>query len=299
MTLSRSPGTATTRLMKLVFERSSVGWTHAWSVGVPRSPHEPWSAPEGGWKTTMSPRPGLANLVVTRSTSTRWPTASVGTIDSLGMRNGLTRNAWIPSARAIATTTIEIVSVRGFFAHARVAPDPSAQVVELRAPDVAAGGHLDALDLRGVHGKCALDPHAEGLLAHGERLARARPLALDHDALENLRPPARALDHLEVDPHPVARVERGALAQLLPLEGVDDRAHHGEGAPARIRARRARRDGSAKPRAPRPGTPGSGQGSSAAPRARLRSRRHSRTRAWSPEISTSGTRCPRHSAGRV
>ena len=38
----------------------------------------------------------------TRSTSTRWPTSRVGTIDWLGMRKGLTRTAWIPIARPSA-----------------------------------------------------------------------------------------------------------------------------------------------------------------------------------------------------
>jgi hypothetical protein len=33
-------------------------------------------------------------------------------------------------------------------AHAGALADASAQVVQLRAPDVSAGGHLDALDLR-------------------------------------------------------------------------------------------------------------------------------------------------------
>ena len=41
-----------------------------------------------------------------RLTSTRWPTCSVGTIDSLGIRYGLTRNAWMPSASPSATATI-------------------------------------------------------------------------------------------------------------------------------------------------------------------------------------------------
>src|SRR5262245_26802309 len=56
-----------------------------------------------------------------RLTSTRWPISSVGTIDSLGMRYGLTRNAWIPSASPSATATMSTSSSRepeavcGFF----------------------------------------------------------------------------------------------------------------------------------------------------------------------------------------
>ena len=64
------------------------------------------SAPAGGLKTTMSPRSGSPKRKLTRSTSTRWPTSSVGTIDSLGIRNGLTRKAWMPSASPSATATI-------------------------------------------------------------------------------------------------------------------------------------------------------------------------------------------------
>ena len=47
-----------------------------------------------------------------RLTSTRWPISSVGTIDSLGIRYGLTRNAWMPSARPSATATMTTSSTR-------------------------------------------------------------------------------------------------------------------------------------------------------------------------------------------
>ena len=49
---------------------------------------------------------------LTRSTRTRWPISSVGTIDSLGIRNGLTRKAWMPSASPSATATIMTSSRR-------------------------------------------------------------------------------------------------------------------------------------------------------------------------------------------
>ncbi len=75
-------------------------------------PHEFESAPAGGLNTMMLPRFGSVNRKLTRSTSTRWPISSVGTIDSLGIRNGLTRNAWIPSASPRATATIETSSRR-------------------------------------------------------------------------------------------------------------------------------------------------------------------------------------------
>src|SRR4051812_41265677 len=106
-----SPPVATTRLMKLVSDRCSVGRGQGenseWFA-----PQTSSSAPLGGLNTTTSPRPGLLKRRLIRSTSTRWPTARVGTIDSLGMRKGLTRNAWIPSARPRATTTIVTSSTR-------------------------------------------------------------------------------------------------------------------------------------------------------------------------------------------
>src|SRR4051812_21097303 len=68
------------------------------------------SAPSGGGKTTTSPTSGVLKRAPMRFTSTRWPTSSVGTIDSLGMRYGLTRKAWIPRARPSATATIRTSS---------------------------------------------------------------------------------------------------------------------------------------------------------------------------------------------
>ena len=81
--------------MKFVSERSFVGAAHGCSGRCSRAPQTSSSAPRGGLKTTMSPRSGSLKRGETRSTRTRWPTWSVGSIDSLGIRNGLTRNAWI------------------------------------------------------------------------------------------------------------------------------------------------------------------------------------------------------------
>src|SRR5215211_3448192 len=55
---------------------------------------------------TTSPTSGSEKRAPMRLTSTRWPTSSVGTIDSDGIRYGLTRNAWMPSASPSATTMI-------------------------------------------------------------------------------------------------------------------------------------------------------------------------------------------------
>src|SRR3954465_13350891 len=119
-------------------------------------------------------------------------------------------------------------------AHAGALADAAAQVVELGAPHVAAGGHLDLLDLRRVQGECALDADAEGLLADREGLAHAFTLALDDHALEDLRAAPRALDDLEVDLDAVSGLEAGDAAQLGALEGVDDGAHGRREVPARM-----------------------------------------------------------------
>src|SRR3954451_16053350 len=115
-------------------------------------------------------------------------------------------------------------------AHPGALADAAAQVVELRPAHVAAGRDLDALDLRRVQRERALHADAEGLLAHREGLAHALALALDDNALEDLRASARALDDLEVHLQAVAGLETGDAAQLCALEGIDDRAH-GERAP--------------------------------------------------------------------
>src|SRR5213075_2559062 len=116
----------------------------------------------------------------------------------LELRDGVVQQPRLDALLRAGVTTL---------AHAGALADALAQVVQLRAPDVAARGDLDALDLRRVHRERALHADAEGLLADGERLARAVALALDHDALEDLGPAARALDDLEVDLHPVAGLE--------------------------------------------------------------------------------------------
>jgi len=110
-------------------------------------------------------------------------------------------------------------------AHTRALADAIAQVVELRAAHIASRGELDPLDLRRVHREHALDTDAKGLLADRERLTRAVPLALDHDALEDLHTPAGALDHLKMNLHAIARREVGNAAQLRALDGFDDAAH--------------------------------------------------------------------------
>ena len=79
-----------------------------------------------------------------------------------------------------------------------------------------------------MQGEGALHADTERLLADGERLADARALPLDHDALVHLHTPALALDHLEVHAHGVSGLEARNLAQLGALDGIDDVAHKEE-----------------------------------------------------------------------
>src|SRR3954470_18264825 len=59
----------------------------------------------------MSPTCGLEKRSPIRFTRTRWPACRVGTIDSEGIREGLTRKAWMPSASPRATATIRTSSI--------------------------------------------------------------------------------------------------------------------------------------------------------------------------------------------
>src|SRR5699024_7229953 len=101
-----------------------------------------------------------------------------------------------------------------------------AQVVQLRAADVAAGDDLDLVDGRGVHGEHALDADAEGHLADAEGLAHAVALATDDVALEDLDTGAVALDDLHVHLDVVARpvcvnvLDKGRLYDLDTLMPV-------------------------------------------------------------------------------
>ena len=96
---------------------------------------------------------------------------------------------------------------------------------------------------------------------------------------------ARALDHLEVHAHPVPRRKARNLLQLTLLDALDDRAHDEEKARTGWAARAASdsRQLAAKHCAKTVCEPAS----------RLRSRRHSRIRAWSPDSRISGTSQPR------
>ena len=93
------------------------------------------------------------------------------------------------------------------------------QVVELGSTHVAAGIELDLLDVRGVHGKGALHAYAVAELADGERLAKARTLALDDVALENLGAFLVTFDDADVHLQVVAGAEGG---DVVPQAGFVD-----------------------------------------------------------------------------
>ena len=134
----------------------------------------------------------------------------------------------------------------------------------------------------------SLDADAKRLLADREGLARAVALALDHDALEDLRAPARSLDHLEVDAQAVAAWKsvpgaagraRGSMTLLMAKRR---RSGLHAGAPVNVGARMLAERGAR----------------SAAARASLLEAPAAMS-AWCPDSRISGTRQPRNSAGRV
>src|SRR5215213_7522617 len=147
--------------------------------------------------------------------------------------DGLARHLGVRGRRDLGRGIVQQSGLDDLLHLARVAAladagalaDTAAQVVELGPAHVAAGGDLDALDLRRVHRERALHADAEGLLADREGLAHALALALDDEALEDLRTATRALDYLEVDLDAVAGLEARDAAQLGALEAVDDGAH--------------------------------------------------------------------------
>ena len=205
----------------------------------PPSPHRPHPAHRPPW--APRPRTGLLGFL----------------LDGLGdLRLGFAhRDALgVNRLRLLLRNDHLFLDAPAPLGHPSALADLPAQVVELRPPHVAAGGHLELLDLRRVQRERPLDADAEGLLAHGERLARAAALALDHDALEDLGAAAVPLDHLEVNAHAVARGESRPLLQRSLLEVFDDCAHEVMmvGARPERRLKRRRCGGSKNARGPRP-----------------------------------------------
>src|SRR5258705_2774727 len=100
------------------------------------------------------------------------------------------------------------------------------QVVELRAPHVAAPLHLDLRDRRAVSLEHALHAFAVRHLAHRERGVEA-PVALsDHDAFIALHALAVAFLHLHLHENRVARGELGDLARCAACFQIPDDLVH-------------------------------------------------------------------------
>ena len=70
-------------------------------------------------------------------------------------------------------------------------PRASAQIIELRAADLALAHDGHGIDQRRIDREDALDAFAVGNLAHGEALVEARAEAGDADAFERLEALAR------------------------------------------------------------------------------------------------------------
>src|SRR5215212_3928731 len=106
-----------------------------------------------------------------------------GLVDRLARHLGVRRRGGLGRGIVQQPRLHDLLRLPGVaaLAHAGALADATAQVVELGPAHVAAGGDLDALDLRRVQRERALHADAEGLLAHGEGLADALALALDHD----------------------------------------------------------------------------------------------------------------------
>src|ERR1700730_3855247 len=148
------------------------------------------------------------------------------------------------------------------------------EVVQACLADVAVAEHLDLVDAGRVDHEGPLDADAVGAAAHREVLPKAAAGNPDDQALEDLDPLAGPFNDLGVDADGVARPELGhGLLELLLLDLVDH-VHlffsPCRGVPARASVRR-----------------------------RACACLQASISRWLPESSTSGTRRPRNSAGRV
>src|SRR6478735_1228055 len=132
----------------------------------------------GGRRLSVSRRRGLSDLG----------------LDERLLVNGLTGDFSVGRSRRLRRRVVQQAALDDLLrtgvaalANAGTLADTAAQVVELRAPDVAAGGDLDLFDLRRVNRERALNADAEGLLADRKGLAHTFALALDDNAFEDLR----------------------------------------------------------------------------------------------------------------
>src|ERR1700694_3267997 len=96
-----------------------------------------------------------------------------------------------------------------------------AQVVQLGAAHIAAGGDVDVVDVRRVDGERPLDANAVAFLADGEGLTDAPALPANDDTLEDLDAFLGTLDHLDMHINGVAGAEgRDVVAQRRLVDEV-------------------------------------------------------------------------------
>src|SRR5450759_1403214 len=152
----------------------------------------------------------------------------------------------------------------GFLAHL------AAQIVEPALAHIAMAQDIDLVDARRVDHEGALHADPVRHAPHGEVLAQASAGDADHRALEHLDALPRALHDLGVHAHGVARTKGGHLFLLLLLLELMDHVHVFFNSLVCVTCLWL-----------------------------ACWRRHWPMRAWSPEMSTSGTLMPRYSAGRV
>src|SRR6201991_826733 len=99
------------------------------------------------------------------------------------------------------------LGVLGLLDDARRLAAQVAQIIELRAADLAAAYDLDRVDHRRHHGEHAFHAFTVGNLAHREALVEPGAGAADADAFIGLHAGAFAFDHLDVDDHGIAGPE--------------------------------------------------------------------------------------------
>src|SRR5947209_4995081 len=175
----------------------------------------------------MSP---IAGFVSRRLVSTRWLTLSVGTIEALGMRKGLTTNAWISSASATAIATVRTSSISPFIARRPRLQDPDPVRWPVRehrlADDPLPRDRAPVAAVLRV--RAVVAHHVVGPAGDGDRLGeRARAGTRAGDGVGIL------LGHAVADDLPVA--DRQAIAGQ-PHHALDERRRRGPGGDGVARA---------------------------------------------------------------
>src|SRR5262245_12897018 len=136
--------------------------------------------------------------------------------------NPMRRSAFsrVRYARVFTRTILRRLLLSGLF-HARRLALELAQEVQLRAADPGGAEHFDPVDDGRVQREDALDALAERHLADGERRTRAAAVHANHHALEHLDALLVPFADLDVDLDGVPGLDRRALGELPPLDGLN------------------------------------------------------------------------------